>query len=396
MTIENIKCVFICSGEYPDNQASAIRHTLFARGLAELGWPIEMWLLTPQPWIELGLSRSYGLKFIKLNGFLNGTRWKRALCKFLAIIRASKRMIRLAACNIKGERVAAVFYCTELEFLVPMIMLAKAFNIPIIHERTEFPYVVSKKTLFGKLSLKLYLRFVLPVFDRVMVINDELGKYIRNYNSRTEKLLTVVDVKEFRPSERSRFIFPYIAYCGTMYGNKDGLDVLVRAFSVISLKFPAWRLVLVGDNSKSIELAPLIRLIEELGVRDKVIFTGRVERQEVPIILRSAKVLALAKPSNEQNFGNFPIKLGEYLATGVPVVVTDVGEISNFIQDGITGYLSSPNVNSFADRLEFAISNPCDAAMVGARGSDLAERLFSFRSQSDILSGVIAKVVSSR
>lgn len=386
----------MCSGEYPDRQASAIRHTLFARGLVELGLIVDIWLLTPQTWEKLELSRSCGLSFTKLNGLLKGSRWRRAVYKLVTIIKAFIKLIGLAIEWEKGENIVIVMYCTEVVFLAPMLIVAKIFGLPVIHERTELPYAVAEKTRTGKISLYIYLRYILPLFDRVMVINNTLGGYISKYNRKINKLLTVVDVETFRPKERAAFTFPYVAYCGTMYGHKDGVDILVRAFSIVSQKFPEWRLVLVGDNSRTNELAPLIGLIEDMGMTDKVIFTGRVKRQDVPIILHSAKVLALAKPSNEQNSGNFPIKLGEYLATGVPVVVTDVGEISDFIQDGVTGYLCSPTEKCFAERLEYVIGNLSEAVEVGERGSRLAEQLFAYNRQARILFDTINEVMIDR
>lgn len=388
-----MKCIFVCSGEYPDNQASAIRHTLIARGLAERGLDVELWMLTPQPWAELERDRSHGLRFLKLNGLKGaGGRLKRAAFKLSAVFSAVRRTISLAIEHKRSQAAVIVFYCTEVEFLAPMMTVAKLFGLPMVHERTEFPYVVAKKTAYGRFSLSFYLSYLLPMFHRVMVINDELGRYIKRFNPNVEKLLTVVDVKEFRTTEAWRLSAPYVAYCGTMYGHKDGLDILVQAFGAIHAKFPAWRLVLVGDNSRVTELAALLELIEKVGLRDKVVFTGRVDRSEVPVILRSAKILALAKPSNEQNAGNFPIKLGEYLATGVPVLVTNVGEIPKFIVDGVTGYLSQPDAESFATRLEYVICHLSEAAEVGGRGSNLAERLFAYEAQAGVLARAIDEV----
>ena len=49
-------------------------------------------------------------------------------------------------------------------------------------------------------------------------------------------------------------------------------------------------------------------------------------------------MLVLARPDNIQAKGGFPTKLGEYLATGNPVVVTKVGEIPNYLIDGVNAF----------------------------------------------------------
>ena len=49
----------------------------------------------------------------------------------------------------------------------------------------------------------------------------------------------------------------YIAYCGTMWGNKDGVQILIEAFSRISSDFPNIKLYLIGDTSNEGEFKKL-------------------------------------------------------------------------------------------------------------------------------------------
>ena len=53
--------------------------------------------------------------------------------------------------------------------------------------------------------------------------------------------------------------------------------------------------------------------------------------------------MALARPTNKQAEGGFPTKLGEYLATGNTVVVTNVGEIGEFLHDKVNAFVSDPD-----------------------------------------------------
>ena len=58
-----------------------------------------------------------------------------------------------------------------------------------------------------------------------------------------------------------------------------------------------------------------LELIENLGVKNSVIFTGIVSAAEIPQILKNATVLALDRPDSLQAQCGFPTKLGEYLLT---------------------------------------------------------------------------------
>ena len=103
----------------------------------------------------------------------------------------------------------------------------------------------------------------------------------------------------------------------------------------------------------------------------------------MPALLGSARILALARPDNLQARNGFPTKLGEYLACGRPVVVTRVGEIGNFLSDGVNGLLADPDdAAAFAEKLIWAAEHPDQAARIGAEGLKSAFKEFSYRTQT--------------
>lgn len=389
------KCIFICSGEYPDYEAAAIRHVLLARGLTSLAWQVEFWLFSRQTWKNLSKEQSFGIPFIRLwREFSYLGKIGSLISRAFAIARAFRRLllvrIKLGAPGsgeVASHRTIIAVMSTDFYVVAPIMVLAKMIGFKTFHERTEFPHLMIGDSVFERFMLKIYLKFLLPAFDCVAANNDSLVKYIEPHNSKVVKILTVVDTNFFRPSScASQAADKYIAYCGTMYGSKDGLDMLLKSFLEISKTFLNIKLLLVGDTSQKERLRHLVEFVNENNLVDRVVFTGRVERSQMPIILSSAAVLALAKPENEQNDGNFPIKLGEYLATGVPVLSTAVGEIPKFIRDGYNGYLSAPNEKSFSEKLLQILSDLESAKLVGLRGRDMAEKLFDFRAQAKVMS----------
>jgi glycosyltransferase involved in cell wall biosynthesis len=93
----------------------------------------------------------------------------------------------------------------------------------------------------------------------------------------------------------------------------------------------------------------------------------------MPKYLCNAAVLALARPTSLQAQYGFPTKLGEYLATGRPVVVTDVGEIGKFLRDGENAYIVQPNnAEAFAAKLDYVLANYETAKRVGSKGKETA------------------------
>ena len=138
---------------------------------------------------------------------------------------------------------------------------------------------------------------------------------------------------------------------------------------------------------KSVEAAVIDQLKDlacELRVENNIVFTGVVAPKEMPQLLYNARILALARPDNLQAQNGFPTKLGEYLATGNPVVVTRVGEIPLFIKDMENGFLAEPNPESFSEKLSWVADNYEEALSIGGKGRELAFSEFSYDKQSEI------------
>jgi len=109
---------------------------------------------------------------------------------------------------------------------------------------------------------------------------------------------------------------------------KRVLDV-VRVFAKVAAALDA-RLVLVGDGP---DAGPALQLSRDLGVADRVVFTGVVD--QVAPLLAVADLLLL--PSQTESFGLVAL---EALASGVPVVASDVGGIPEVVEHGVSGYLA--------------------------------------------------------
>lgn len=367
---------FISTGSYPDLYAGAIRHSLLARGLAEQGHHVQFLLLTAQDWKGHSQLDYYGVQFRELNSYRGSNKllqhyhYLRGLLKVRRMLREQKR---------RGAIDVFFVHAVMPVHVIPMTWLVKQvrkMRIPVFHERTELPYVFG----YNQKMMDIYTRKMLPAFDGIFVISDKLITWFSQYNQWVKKLVTVVDLPFFQTNQPSPYPFPYVGYCGTIGGTKDGVPILIQAFAKIADAFPGLRLVLVGNNTNKAAISDTLETIETCGIADRVVFTGLVERDRMPVILGNAAILVVAKPNTEQNSGNFPIKIGEYLATGVPVVVTRVGEIPLFIEDGESGYLSAPDdADAFAEKMREALTDPGKAKVAGLRGQAIAAEQFDYR-----------------
>jgi len=257
----------------------------------------------------------------------------------------------------------------------------KIYRLRYINERSEYPLLIRHP---GKYKTVIYKALILPwcfkIFDGMVIMTGSLMRFYRRYAKKSCKILKVpmtVDFQRFEcNTERNE---KYIGYVGSLNCRKDGLDILIRAFHLIHAEFPEYYIRIAGDTENIKEKEFLRNLCSELQINDRVIFMGEKNRNEIPEFLCMASLLILPRPESRQAEGGFPTKLGEYLASGNPVVVSDVGEISEYLRDGQDAYFVEPgNTQDMANKIRRALSDYSEAKRIGIEGRRTARHHFDY------------------
>ena len=275
-----------------------------------------------------------------------------------------------------------IVYVYNMQDILSFLIRKK--GIKVFHEVTEHPSVYKLGTRLHFVSLSNYLKLCRKL-DGLFVISTALRDFFIQQGVNRDRITIVnmtVDPSRFEGLNKLS-IERYIAYCGTVSNNKDGVDQLIKAFSIVVSKYPDVKLYIIGSIPSFEEQKGNIHLIEELGLQKSVVLTGMVQASEMPQLLKNAEVLALARPDNLQAKFGFPTKLGEYLLTENPVVVTKVGDIPLFLEDRISALLCEPgNVSAFADSLKWALSHKDKARIIGKNGAVVAKVRFNSYTES--------------
>lgn len=195
-----------------------------------------------------------------------------------------------------------------------------------------------------------------------------------------------VDFSRFKETPTyNEYKKPYIAFTGTMSNNKDGVDVLIKAFARIASDYPDYQLYLAGFWHYDVPMQD--ELIANYGLQERIHRIGVLSREQIPVFIGNATLLVLSRPDSRQAQGGFPTKLGEYLATGKPVCVTRVGEIPDYLEDNMSAFMAEPgDVDSFAEAMNRALCDNNNACRVGANGQKVAEKEFNALTQAHKLS----------
>jgi glycosyltransferase involved in cell wall biosynthesis len=261
----------------------------------------------------------------------------------------------------------------------------------IFHEISEYSWIgISWIGLKDKHRIHNdYLYKFLPNVDFLALMTNNLKTYYQQFVSSKTKIIHLamtVDFSRFQIiPEFNRFQRPYIAYCGTMNNGKDGVDILVKSFIALMGSFASLHLYIAGPLIPRNDYLLQRSLIAFYSADNRITYLGNLSKEEIPSFLMHAEVVAMARPESTQAEGGFPTKLGEYLASGKPVCVTDVGEIGKYLKDNESAFMAKPgSVDSFADALSRALTNK-NALNVGECGKLIALKFFNSEIQSKIL-----------
>lgn len=235
-------------------------------------------------------------------------------------------------------------------------------------------------------------RFYRPFVTHYIALSRDLGDYLTGpigvRPDRVSQFVNGVDTERFRGQQadggahRAQPIdgCPFdpgrhwiIGTVGRMQAVKDQV-MLTHAFILTVHAAPELRerlrLVLVGDGPLRQQCQALL---DEAGMTDLAWLPG--ERTDVPAVMRGLHVFAL--PSLAEGISNTIL---EAMASGLPVVATEVGGNADLVTPQITGLLvAAGDPQPMAGALLRLVRNPAQAAAMGEAGRQRVERDFSMR-----------------
>ena len=199
--------------------------------------------------------------------------------------------------------------------------------------------------------------------DAVLVTSrreaDHLSSTFGISPSRCHVVLTPIDMDLFRPIPRPEATVAagldearrYFLFVGRMDDAVKRITNMMRAFADATLGHEDIELIVIGDGPD----AEMVRSRGAHLLGDRVRFLGWVpETALLPSFYSSSEALLL--PSLREGF---PTVVGESLACGTPVIATDVGGISELVEDGVTGRLLPPGDDgALTEAISQVVSHP--------------------------------------
>ncbi|MFH0796693.1 MAG: glycosyltransferase family 4 protein [Candidatus Omnitrophota bacterium] len=182
-----------------------------------------------------------------------------------------------------------------------------------------------------------------------------------------------VRARQYRKEVRRRYGFQendiVIGKIARLFHLK-GHEFLLPAFQAVRKEFPQSKLFLVGDGILRPELE---RMAESLGIRDAVVFAGLLPPEEIPRLVSALDLLVHVSLRE-----GLPKAVAQALASGVPVVASDVDGTKEVVIDGITGYLVPPkDTPALSSAILSSLRNPEKSRIMAQTGQKFIRENFT-------------------
>ncbi|MFZ6748697.1 glycosyltransferase family 4 protein [Undibacterium sp. Ren11W] len=246
-------------------------------------------------------------------------------------------------------------------FAAPAIWIAHLRGTPVIVN-----YRGGEAASFFKTDFS-WVKPSLNKVETIIVPSGFLETIFKQYGFTSKIVPNIIDFSRFFASEQPRNPLwteaPRLLVARNLELIYDNVTA-VQAFKIIHERLPRARLTIAGSGP---EQAALMALTKQLQLSDAVTFTGRIDNHDMPQLYRDADIML-----NPTLADNMPISILEALASGIPVVSTDVGGIPYLVQHEKTALLVAPGAPAaMAEAVLSLLNNPRKAQELRQAGVEL-------------------------
>jgi colanic acid/amylovoran biosynthesis glycosyltransferase len=215
---------------------------------------------------------------------------------------------------------------------------------------------------------------------------DFLCKRFPDRAGRVHRIYNGLDLSEFGRADFSS-VPPLIITVGRLIPKK-GFSDLIRACALLSQRGKSFRCEIIGEGPAESDLRDEI---EQFGLQRYVTLAGAKPQSQLRRHLARSNIFALPSViDSDGGMDNLPTVIMEAMATGLPVVSTNIGGIPEMVIKNETGFLVQPGDGvAIADAIHKIIADTSLAQRLGQSGFERARALFSIDKNVRELCGLL-------
>lgn len=298
------------------------------------------------------------------------------------------------------------YWFQALVFSLQAVAIAINSEVKIVYSRDELPLFFLgffKKNICWEAHTSRYnfiIGWLLRNCPHVVTISRGLTNFFSAKGFARDKFAIMPDGVDLEPFSsfsvdkatlRQKLVLPldrkiigYIGKYKTM-GLDKGVDTLIESFFQVNNICSSTFLLLVGINPS--ELDDIEKFFLKLGInRGSYKIVPHLSHGQVLAYLKVADVLVMNYP-NQSHYAHFmsPLKLFEYLASGTPIVTTDLPVVREIVSEKEVFWVEPDNLRSLAHGILEALNNPNLAKQKAVAGKGLVANYTWFKRAGRIL-----------
>jgi len=195
-------------------------------------------------------------------------------------------------------------------------------------------FSIKKKYPLFSSFIKAYENFIYKKIEKGLTINEAIKNFLEKIGVKNLKtILDAADHKKFIPGDEYK---PIIVLAANLRWD-EGVDILILAMEKVIKKIPEAKCIIVGDGE---EKKKLIDLVKNKGLEKNIKFIGWIPYSTIPKIYKKSLIgIASFRPISPFAL---PIKLFEYLSSGLVVIASDTLTVRTVIKHNFNGLLFRP------------------------------------------------------
>jgi len=310
----------------------SVHNIRFIRKMAERGYDVYAVYLMPPPYHTVPGTHSI---FLDTGKFFYSSQPERVAVKIakriLGVLINSQKLRKLIneikADILHGASISTCGFMSALSHFHPFLLMPFGSDVLL------FPY---QNRLYKEIA-----KYTIKKADMITCDSETIKKHIIRLARYPAQRIVVfprgVDLSLFQPNQRIREEMRNRLGCEgkkVILMNRNfkpvyGIEYFLRSLPLILSKEPNIYVLLIGDGP----LKPsLEKMVEELGLERVVKFIGPVENRDMPMYLNASDLYVSSSLSD-----GTPVSLLEAMACALPVVVTDVPSVLEWVKDGYNG-----------------------------------------------------------
>lgn len=271
--------------------------------------------------------------------------------------------------------------------LLPPLAIGKILKIPHIVEAHGVMFQDAKLLNMPRLTVKLIqiCESISYNLSTKIIANAPGTKkgIVEEFKTMPEKIAVIpngANTELFQPMNVNKSSlglddgYNYVCFVGNLL-LWQGVQYLISSATYILRKSPATRFLIIGGGPMR---DTLTKMVKQLGLENKFIFTGEVPYEDVPKYINAGD-LCVALFVKEKDDKMSPLKIYEYLACGKPVVTSDVKGAGDIVMTGNAGLAVNPeNPEALAEAITKLLEDKELRESMGRNGRRLAVGEYSW------------------